>query len=258
MNPPITNAGASLTDAQIEAAVPLLEAGVSVRALAAELGCSKHSAAVLLDAHAGRQRPPRTKKPKAPKAELDAGPAAAPPRPPWAGVTQALATREREPEPKGQPFEDLQRTKRQLAEILTAAIHRNDRESTSAYSLALARLDKTADPGVPRSSTESDPNMGLIPNGAFEFNHFACRAVTPQSDGGGLSGDDMKRASFMFAGFEALSAMYDQQRPIPGLPVLVSFATPDALVLRTGSEREKPGSVGARIQDIREAPTGAK
>lgn len=243
--PPV---GSSLTDDQLAAALPLLDAGTSVRALAAALGCSKHLAAVLINAGKGIEPKPRTKKPK-PSAIT--GPAPAPPMPVWAGVTQALAPREPEPEPA--PFEDLKRTRQALKGQLDAAVRRNDREATSSYSLALSRLGKTDDPGELDDADTAEPNLALLPDGAFDFVRFACRVVTPRSDGGGLDAGDQMKAAFYFEGFQALEAMFHAQKPVPGMPIALTFCTPDALVLRSGNERERPGTVQARIQDAREA-----
>lgn len=207
--------------------IELYKAGTSIRRLSAALGVSRHQAERFLrECKAALNPKPVT---------LDKPPE---PRSPFQAATLAPTPARFEPPPTPAPFmqrapeqdfETLQRTRQELKSKLDRAAQLGDRQGVATYSLAIARLNSTADPGAALETTNiqfsgiSDAVLGLL-----LLATRACRERLPAEDGSArdpLNTAEQAHFALWSAAIDAVHARLEQ--PIKsGAMVAIKFEAP--------------------------------
>lgn len=164
------------TDDEVKRGIELFQKGTSIRKFAAELGVSRHQAERFLSECRAANAPPPPLTPAFRSGRLfpdDDEPQALQPYQPAHNASTPA-----------QDFETLDRTRQELKAKLDRSAQLGDRQGVATYSLALARLNATNDPGA--KDGESNYDLSSVPDAVLWFLGIALPALherLPDNDG---------------------------------------------------------------------------
>jgi len=209
--------------------IELFKQGTSIRRLSAALGVSRHQAERFMREckAALNPKPVTLDKPPEPRSPFQAATLAPRPARFEPPLTPAPFTRAPEPE---RDFETLQRTRQELKSKLDRAAQLGDRQGVATYSLAIARLNSTADPGAALEGAStlqfsgiSDAVLGLL-----LLATRACRERLPAEDGSTRDPfNTAEQAHFALwsAAIDAVAVRLEQPAT-PGATLAIKFKVP--------------------------------